>query len=65
MAQATSSQALYNFRLLSALRSDDASQVQAFIAESEGDPARSGALLGTAVKVGTSEFHAARHVGSV
>jgi hypothetical protein len=56
MSQATSSQALYNFRLLSALRSDDASQVQAFIDEAEGDPTRSGALLGTAVKVGTSGY---------
>ena len=56
MAQPTSSQALYNFRLLSALRSDDASQVQAFIDEAAGDPSLSGALLGTAVKVGTSEY---------
>lgn len=54
MSQTTSSQALYNFRLLSALRSDDAAQVQAFIDEAANDPARSGVLLGTAVKVGTS-----------
>ncbi len=45
---------LYNFRLLSALRSDDPAQVQPFLEEAK--TGGTGELLGTAVKVGTSRL---------
>lgn len=56
MSKATPSQALYNFRLLSALRSDDATQLQPFLDALKGDASRAGVLLGMAVKVGTGEL---------
>lgn len=56
MSSSTSSSALYNFKLLQALRSDDPSQVQPFLDEVKGDPTRAGNLLGMAVKIGTSEY---------
>lgn len=50
------SSVLYNFRLLSALRSDDPAQVQPFLDEAaKSGPAQTGVLLGMAVRVGTSE----------
>jgi hypothetical protein len=53
---ASTASVLYNFRLLSALRSDDPAQVQPFLDEVSGaGTAQGGSLLGMAVKVGTSE----------
>lgn len=53
-AMPSGSSVLYNFRLLAALRSDDPSQLHTFL-DDEGH-AQTGALLGMAVKAGTSEY---------
>jgi hypothetical protein len=65
MSTATSSSALYSFRLLEALRSDDPARVQPFIeelrpsrgsVEGQEDTARAGKLLGMAVRVASGSF---------
>ena len=56
--------ALYTFKLLEAMRSDDPSQVQPFLdelrtdasnQENEGDNVKAGKLLGMAVRVASGE----------
>jgi hypothetical protein len=56
----SATEALYNFRLLSALRSDDLSAIQPFLLDlSQGDASsqieRQGQLLGMAVKVASGK----------
>ena len=61
-----STNALYNFRLLEALRSDDPAKVQPFIdelqpsarsVEGQEDVAKAGRLLGMAVRVASGEWN--------
>lgn len=58
----SASEALYNFRLLAALRSDDLSAVQPFLLElAQGDDKtrvdREGQLLGMAIKVASGKLN--------
>ena len=71
MLSASAPNALYNFRLLEALRSDDPKQVQPFLDELKGGSTagqapgpeaedKAGRLLGMAVRVASGEFTAWR-----
>jgi hypothetical protein len=57
MSTATSSTALYSFKLLEALRSDDFTKVQPFVDELRPeDTGKTGKLLGMAVRVASGIF---------